>query len=367
MADSSANERARMQELEAELADLRDKASKSDAVLAASREALRVVELKLEQTEGALWQLSQLITHAGIPIVIADPQGLITDLNKEAETRFDKSRKEMLGASLKDIVPTGRRDVVDAMLAECRGGNRVHDVEQRLWGPRQDGRASWLMLSPIRDRLGEVTGVVLAEDLRELKATGVLLEDVNKELQNLALSDSLTQLANRHQFERVFAQEMSRAARRRQVLSLAIIDVDQFKAYNDALGHPAGDACLRVVSQAIKGCLLRPADHVARYGGEEFAALMPDTGLAGARLLGERIRKAIEATRTPHPDSFVSDIVTASVGVATAHVVPGLSSSALLHAADRALYKAKEAGRNRVHATELPAEAEAGAELEAEG
>jgi diguanylate cyclase (GGDEF)-like protein len=135
-----------------------------------------------------------------------------------------------------------------------------------------------------------------------------------------------------------------------------MIDVDYFKPYNDALGHPAGDTCLVAVGRRIKRCVRRPADLVARYGGEEFAALLPDTEPEGAGALAEQIRAGVETLHVAHPSSPVSAFVTVSVGVATVRVAPGLARRALLHAADRALYRAKETGRNRIYATELPSE-----------
>lgn len=324
------------------------------ARLAEAEGDLRLAKLQLSETERALWQFSAIFTHVGIPIIIADTEGRITDVNAEAERRWEKPRSELLGAHLSAIVPEHNHGELHKVLAACRGGASANDVARRLWDLPQSVRSTWLSLAPSRDRSGKVIGVVLAEDPRELKATGSLLESVNERLRDLALVDSLTKLANRRHFERQYRREFARAARELGALSLIMIDVDEFKAYNDTLGHPAGDVCLRRIADAIAGCLLRPADLLARYGGEEFVAILPGTEHHGAVRLGERIRAAVESTRTPHPKSEVSEYVTVSVGVGTAWVTPEFGRSTLRDEADRALYAAKRAGRNRVHSIDIP-------------
>jgi len=129
-----------------------------------------------------------------------------------------------------------------------------------------------------------------------------------------------------------------------------MIDVDRFKAYNDEYGHPAGDACLRVVAQVIAAEMKRPGDLAARYGGEEFAMLLPNTDAAGCAWIGERIRKAIREAGLVHTGNQASGYVTASLGGAACR--PALERTAgvgtLIEAADQALYAAKEAGRDRL-------------------
>ncbi len=320
------------------------------------RERLRLVQFELEQCEGALWQLSQLFHRVGLPIVIADTEGCITDLNAEAEERWGKPRSERIGGRLHDLVPADRHAILDEMLTRCRTGERVNDVERRLWDRPRDVRSTWMALSPMRDQHGAVTGVVLAEDPRELKATGRLLETVNEELRSLALVDGLTQLANRRRFERAYEREFGRAARQREWLSLMMIDVDYFKDFNDALGHAAGDACLSAVAQSLAIIARRPGDLVARYGGEEFVVILPSTDARGALGIAERARAAVLANRTRHPASKVSEFVTVSIGVASARVHPALSADRLRTAADACLYDAKREGRNRVRSVMVASE-----------
>lgn len=166
-------------------------------------------------------------------------------------------------------------------------------------------------------------------------------------LEQLSAMDGLTGIGNRRSFDRALAQEWRRGARLGVPLAAIMMDVDQFKAYNDHFGHGAGDECLMRVAHALAAEIRRPTDGVFRYGGEEFVALLGDTGEEGAVHMGERFRQAVELLSIPHPASSVAPGVTISVGWAVA--VPGEAGAAedLVAAADRGLYLAKREGRNR--------------------
>jgi len=180
----------------------------------------------------------------------------------------------------------------------------------------------------------------------------------NRALQILARVDGLTGIANRRHFDELLVDEFQRACRQKLPLGLVLLDIDQFKRYNDCYGHPAGDACLRRVSAAIKAALWRPGDQLARYGGEEIAVLLPNADLEGARVIGERIRRAIERLDIEHVPSD-HRVVTVSAGAASLTPVHGDEMAAdLVAAADIALYQAKKRGRNMVCAS-LPGEATA--------
>ena len=174
------------------------------------------------------------------------------------------------------------------------------------------------------------------------------MSEANDTLEMLAHHDALTGLANRRRFDQRLMMEWRRCARDRVPLALVLIDVDKFKQYNDSYGHPAGDDCLVKVAGLLGAYIRRPADLAARYGGEEFALLLPGTDASGAARLAERIRLGQRRLAIPHEGSAKS-VVTLSAGVAS--LVPSGSerqSSRLLQAADRALYRAKESGRDRV-------------------
>jgi len=173
------------------------------------------------------------------------------------------------------------------------------------------------------------------------------LEAANRQLETLALHDSLTGLGNRRAFEQRIVQEMNQAHRYGTPLSLLLLDVDSFKAYNDSFGHPAGDEILRRLAAIIRG-QGRETDFFARYGGEEFIVVLPLTDAGGAMALAERLRAAVQNTEWPERP------VTASIGASTLLAeMPG--EEALVSAADQALYAAKSSGRNCVlHAGSLP-------------
>lgn len=181
----------------------------------------------------------------------------------------------------------------------------------------------------------------------ELRAAQTALEANNAALQLLALSDSLTGLANRRHFDQRLNAEFRRAIRERAPIALVMIDVDYFKRFNDHHGHVAGDACLQMAAKAVMAGPRRPGDVAARFGGEEFAILLPGTDLHGALAVAEAVRAAIAALKFPHGASPMR-ILTVSAGVHACIPSRGQHARTLVEAADSGLYRAKAAGRNRV-------------------
>lgn len=167
-------------------------------------------------------------------------------------------------------------------------------------------------------------------------------------LEALARHDDLTGITNRRGFDERLLIEWQRAIRSGESLSLAVIDIDDFKLFNDRYGHLAGDKCLRAVAAALAGALLRASDMLARYGGEEFVALLPTIGENGARVVAERMRCKVDSLRYPHASSTTGDHVTVSIGLASIRPEQGSSQHDFLQCADEALYLAKAAGKNRV-------------------
>ncbi|MFB6464656.1 diguanylate cyclase [Bradyrhizobium tunisiense] len=231
--------------------------------------------------------------------------------------------------------------VVDAM----KRGDREEARLTYRNSHRENGEV-WLesTMRVTRKDDGRVDGVVaISRDITEHKKLETRLE-------TLAIEDSLTGLANRRRFDERLKEEWARAYRDRSSLALLMIDVDHFKSYNDEYGHPEGDACLRLVAKIIAAEAQRAGDLAARYGGEEFAMLLPSTDAAGCARIGERIRIAIHEAGIVHVGNLASGCVTASIGGATCR--PALDRTAgvtsLVEAADRALYAAKDAGRDRL-------------------
>lgn len=173
------------------------------------------------------------------------------------------------------------------------------------------------------------------------------LSDARDQLEQLASMDALTQVANRRRFDAVLESEWKRAQRGGHWLSLALLDVDSFKRYNDRYGHTRGDACLRAVAQAVAAQCRRPSDLVARYGGEEFALVLPETEPSGVRALMYAILAAVDALQIEHADSACATHVTVSLGAVSLRPALGTDSHSALQMADQLLYRAKDAGRHR--------------------
>jgi len=203
--------------------------------------------------------------------------------------------------------------------------------------------------------IGAFTNYLMENYQRRDFLNSLLLEYENRELQKaseelrrLSISDALTTLGNRRHFDLMLDQEWMRGMRSETPISLILFDIDYFKHYNDNYGHQAGDECLRLVAGKMRGFTKRPGDTSARYGGEEFVLLLSGTELADAAIIAEACRATVEALKIPHGHSKVSDVVTVSAGVATMVPDGDTSRKALVEAADKALYRAKADGRNRV-------------------
>ncbi|MGA0867884.1 MAG: diguanylate cyclase [Planctomycetota bacterium] len=313
-----------------------------------------------------------------LPIVWFDPDGRVRAANPAAGEWFAREVDDLVGLEAEALASPTAVAAWRDLLRRAQGGEQV-SVDRGLFPsarPREDrppGRNGsrdgnhsksllvrpsdttvGFVLSPLGAAPAEHLGVLFHEDVSELRGIGEMLMDVNRELRQLVRADPLTGLANRREYERLLRTEVGRAARIGAPVSILMIDVDEFKAFNDELGHRAGDRCLAAVAAALRSGLLRPADAVARYGGEEFVALLPGTDSAGARLLAERLRRAVERLAIHHPRSSAGRLVTVSIGVATVHPTPGYDGRILQEAADRGLYLAKDAGRNQVRVVEVP-------------
>lgn len=203
-----------------------------------------------------------------------------------------------------------------------------------------DQVAGAIQLALLNERLSEIKV--------QLETANGHLQQANRSLERLSQVDPLTGVANRRHFEEALELEWRRLSRAGGRLSLLLADVDHFKAYNDSQGHIAGDRCLQRVAMVLQEGAQRAGDLVARYGGEEFVVVLSATDEEGAARIAEQVRARLEALAIPHPTSPVAPLVTLSVGVATLVPRPDGSPGQLVAAADRALYRAKQEGRNRV-------------------
>jgi len=177
---------------------------------------------------------------------------------------------------------------------------------------------------------------------------GVKLDQAYEKIKKQAVVDALTGIPNRRSFSERIPEEFRNSRRNKLPLSIVMCDIDNFKSYNDTYGHTKGDECLKQIAQIIKKTLQRPRDFCARYGGEEFVIVLPDTPQEGALRIAEEIRETVQNTKIPHANSSPLDVVTLSLGVSTMIGDALTPYEELVQQADRALYMAKQKGRNCV-------------------
>ena len=300
--------------------------------------------------------LSYALAEMSDGLAMFDRQGNIILCNEQYSASFPyTSDVRRAGANLRDVlleviktgeqlnVPAGEEDAwMEQVIANLHSET---EEEVNLF----DGR--WLQLRTRPTNEGKT--LVVVTDVTRLKTTELALHSAADQLKHLVRTDGLTGLFNRRAFDEAMETEIARSARAGLPMSLLLVDVDRFKAYNDEYGHPAGDDALRLVAKHLRGALKRPADAAARYGGEEFAAILPDTDEDGAYLVAEAFRRTLADAKLPHRGSE-RRFLTASVGVAT-YMPDNLHRSAaeLIQVADEALYSAKAAGRDRVFGTRV--------------
>jgi diguanylate cyclase (GGDEF)-like protein/PAS domain S-box-containing protein len=222
-------------------------------------------------------------------------------------------------------------------------------------GVTNEGRVSFAIAGEGGDVKHVTASVRLAQTEQESNLIVVVRDDtegylLERKLESLAATDSLTGLANRRVFSERLDQEWMRAARDRKPVSLLFVDGDRFKEFNDTYGHQVGDQCIRIIADTLNRVAKRSSDLAARYGGEEFVLLLPNTDGAAAQSIAEYVRSAIESLAIPHEQNGRVGVVTVSIGVATfwPNGDNAQSSEQLITRADQALYAAKASGRNCV-------------------
>ena len=299
-------------------------------------------------------QLSQAMAEMSDGLAMFDSLGYLLFCNERYRSLFPLSAyARQPGAHITDILraaaESGERkdfpaDVCEAWLRDA--AKELHVIRDTEI-PLSDDR--WLSL---RTRITQDgSALVVISDISATKQSELSLRQLASQMKGLAETDALTGISNRRVFDEALTLECSRSAQHGAPLSLLMIDVDRFKTYNDHYGHPAGDECLKKVSECLRATIKRPVDVVARYGGEEFAVLLPGTDRIAALGLAERCRFALEQLGIPHAGSE-HGVITVSVGVSTiAASGPVPSPAELLARADEALYLAKRKGRNRAEAS----------------
>jgi len=301
-------------------------------------------EIKLRDSQEQLRLITDSVP-AGIAYV--DAERRYRFVNKTYELRFNLSREAILGKYVWEIIGQETYNNVKSTIDQVLQGDQK-SIEFDI--TYHTGHTSYISctLSPAFDASNTVIGYYLVFfDITERKRLEDSLKVANDQLEQLVTFDGLTHIANRRKFDDYLMHEWQRLERSQAVLSLILFDVDFFKHYNDCYGHQAGDACLIQIAQAAQDVVNRPADLVARYGGEEFAVILPNTDQQGALVVAENIQHAIRALAIPHERSQVGAIVSISLGIASTVPTPDTLPDILITLADRALYTAKQQGRDR--------------------
>ncbi|MEI6428072.1 MAG: PleD family two-component system response regulator [Pseudanabaena sp. ELA607] len=283
-----------------------------------------------------------------IGVQVEMPDLILLDINMPNMNGFEVCEKLKADERTKDIPVifiSARDEVLDKVQAFSIGGCdyitkpfRIAEVLARV--------ENQLLLCRLQKQLQQQNRLLKVE-IEHRIAVERALQQTNAELQRLANLDGLTQLANRRRFDEYLHQEWQRLAREQRPLSIIMSDIDFFKNYNDYYGHFAGDDCLRRVGAVLQRSVRRPADLVARYGGEEFVVVLSGTDAEGAFHVAEAIRNGVLEEKIPHEESKVNQYVTLSMGVSSLIPKVDAAPSVLITAADYALYRAKELGRNQ--------------------
>ncbi len=306
---------------------------------------LRQLNQRLSESRA---QLHALIGTAQAAILTVDEQGLIRSANPATGRVFGWDPDDLEGRPLAELVP----DVdIGAAADATEGGLPPVDLPAR----HRNGGMLTVNLALSRLSLpGPAQYVALITDVTERVVAARALRAANEQLAHWSETDALTGIANRRLFERRLREEWQRCAQRGDWLALLIVDVDHFKRYNDALGHPAGDTCLAAVAAVLRDCASRAGDLVARWGGEEFAVLLPGVNPDEALAVARTGLAAVAARGWVHPDSTVAPHVTVSIGVAAGMAAADQPVESLVARADAALYAAKRAGRNCARLAQSP-------------
>ena len=275
-------------------------------------------------------------------IFVIDPEsGVILDANRAAYQRLGYAREDLVGAHLSLITVNSGKNM--SLQQVARKGLTTAGGIYEEYHQHRNGRR---IPMEINARLIELDSrsyiVAIARDITDRK-------QLEEELRQLTVEDSLTGVFNRRFFDETLAQEWRRMMRAGHPISMLMVDVDHFKHYNDTYGHIAGDVCLRQIALEMKRHMRRAGDIVARYGGEEFAVILPETDAETALSLAETLRDSVECLCLEHIGLVNESVVTISVGVSTLVPDANHTSLRLVAQADKALYRAKAEGRNRAH------------------
>lgn len=290
-------------------------------------------------------------------VVVLDAQQQIVVWNSWMVPRSTLSGARVRGRSLFEVFPEMRGSRLEAAVLAALAGDTSTTIAHSQGGAslplREAGRFDGaridqtVSVTPFRDGKARFCMIEI-RDVTGASERERRLLDHAESLRARSYIDGLTGISNRRYFDVALERELRRAQRLGGELSLLLMDIDTFKAYNDHFGHPQGDACLTMVAQALAAMLKRPADVAARYGGEEFAAILPDTSAEQARMHANAIRAHVASLDIAQAPDAARAHVTLSIGVASFNKERTSQAASMIEAADKALYAAKRSGRDCV-------------------
>jgi len=329
-------------------------------------QSVRMLGMNMEVTDwvealaASETRFSATFEQAAVGIAHVDAEGNWLNVNLRCCEIVGYSKDELLRMTFSDLTHPADLHSDKALIQELLSGERSnYSVEKRYY--TKGKRVVWanLTVSLVRKSDGSPDYfIAVIEDItarKRIKAQRdemieILEERVRErtaELEKLSMTDALTDVADRRRLDEQMVLEWDRAVRSNKPISIVLIDIDHFKELNDTLGHGPADRALVAFAAELKQIARRPADLVARYGGDEFVLVLAETGPEGAMVIAQQIQMAVDRLDLPNPGSPISSKMTISQGVATAWPAKkGTSGDLMLHA-DRALYNAKQAGRNR--------------------
>jgi diguanylate cyclase (GGDEF)-like protein len=301
--------------------------------------------------------LESVFCAVSLGAIVLDGERRVVLWNSWMVKHSGVAHEQVLGRDFFEVCPGLRGGRVDAAIQHALYNNFPSLLSQTLnkapfeLFARGERMQQAVEVTPIAVEDAPRHCLIQVSDVSFAVAREKLLREQAMVLRSQTFSDGLTGIANRRHFDVAMEKEHRRAKRSGTPLTLLMIDIDHFKAYNDHYGHQKGDQCLIQVSAALSDMLKRPCDLMARYGGEEFAMILPETDPEQARSMAETIRARAQELTIPHERSTdASRLVTVSIGIATQKADAPVEIETLIGAADRALYQAKHNGRNRIAA-----------------
>jgi diguanylate cyclase (GGDEF)-like protein/PAS domain S-box-containing protein len=300
------------------------------------------------ETEISNLIMKQVFNASNDAIWAIDRNFKVIRINNMFLSLIGKPASEVLGAKCYELLPEACEGPEHCPMKDILRGTPIIEQEKVIVDENGASIPFQVTFTPLSSLDMSTIGMVATwENITERKHSEEILRKANRELERLATEDGLTKLSNRRRFDEYLEREWLRQTRNKKPISLILFDVDFFKNYNDLYGHQAGDLCLMTVAESIRKKAARSGDLSARYGGEEFVVVMPGTDNSGAWHVAENIRQELESRQITHGRSTVAPYVTVSCGLATILPSVDIEPKALIQMADQALYRAKQAGRNR--------------------